>query len=173
MSGTFAGVFVALYVGHGIGDHWVQTSWQAANKHRRDWTGRWACFAHVMTYQATQAAALLALFAVTDRSLVESWWPVAGLAISSVTHYWADRRFTLAALCEWWPGGKATFYRFGQQRRVAGWTDTSRVRVREYDTQERVPHDNACLGTGAYVLDQWWHIGWLFVAALLISAGVS
>ncbi|MER7268917.1 hypothetical protein ABT344_11500 [Micromonospora carbonacea] len=30
--------------------------------------------------------------------------------------------------------------------------------------------DNPSLGTGAYALDQSWHIGWLFVAALFCAA---
>jgi hypothetical protein len=29
--------------------------------------------------------------------------------------------------------------------------------------------DNPSLGTGTYALDQSWHIGWLFVAALIIT----
>jgi hypothetical protein len=29
--------------------------------------------------------------------------------------------------------------------------------------------DNPVLGTGAYALDQAWHTGWLFIAALIIG----
>jgi hypothetical protein len=31
--------------------------------------------------------------------------------------------------------------------------------------------DNPCLGTGAYALDQSWHIAWLFISALVIAGG--
>jgi hypothetical protein len=30
--------------------------------------------------------------------------------------------------------------------------------------------DAAHLGTGAYALDQSWHVGWLFIAALITTA---
>jgi hypothetical protein len=181
VSADFAAVFVALYVGHGVADHWVQTNWQAANKGRRDWTGRAACLAHVSSYVITQAVALGVLFSVTDRPMLHSWWPVLGLAVSGVTHYWADRRFTLAALCDRWPGGKGDFYRLGQPRKIeavahgvaGGDPDTGVVHLWQHGQRDEVPHDNPCLGTGAYVLDQWWHIGWLFVAALIIAAGAA
>ena len=77
------------------------------------------------------------------------WWQLfAGLAVNAGTHYWADRRFTLAALCE--RTGKGAFYRMGAPR---------------------PGHDDQLhLGTGAYVLDQSWHIFWMFAAALIIAA---
>lgn len=34
---VFAAVFVALYVAHSVGDHWVQTSAQSAAKGQRGW----------------------------------------------------------------------------------------------------------------------------------------
>ncbi|MEU0516669.1 hypothetical protein [Streptosporangium sp. NPDC006007] len=49
--------------------------------------------------------------------------------------------------------GKGDFHRLGAPR--PGTTDA--------------PH----LGTGAYALDQSWHIGWLFVSALIIAGGGS
>jgi hypothetical protein len=73
----------------------------------------------------------------------------AGLAVSAGSHYWADRRSTLAALAELVPG-KGSFYRLGTPRPGRD--------------------DNPTLGTGAYALDQAWHTGWLLIAALVIAA---
>jgi hypothetical protein len=75
---------------------------------------------------------------------------VAGQAVSAVTHYWADRRTTLAGLAG--RVGKGEFYRLGTPRP-------------DHD-------DNPTLGTGAYALDQAWHWCWLFVAALVTAVVV-
>jgi hypothetical protein len=72
---------------------------------------------------------------------------VAGLAVDAVTHWWADRRTTLAWLAR--VTGKGEFYRLGAPR--AGHDDN--------------PH----IGTGAYALDQSFHHLWLLVAALIIA----
>jgi len=68
-------------------------------------------------------------------------WILAGLAVNAVSHYFADRRKPLQRLAELWPG-KISFYRTGEG-----------------------------LATGAALLDQAWHYGWLFVSALIISGG--
>jgi hypothetical protein len=47
--------------------------------------------------------------------------------------------------------GKGEFYRLGAPRRGRD--------------------DNPTLGTGAYALDQAWHVGWLFISALIITGG--
>ena len=51
---TFAAVFAALWVAHTVGDHWIQTSVQSADKGQHDRnpgqssrTGRLACTRHV------------------------------------------------------------------------------------------------------------------------------
>lgn len=72
-----------------------------------------------------------------------------GLAMDGITHYWADRRFTLQWLAD--RTGKTGFYQLGQPR----------------PGRDDAPH----LGTGAYAMDQSWHVAWLFVAALIIAAG--
>jgi hypothetical protein len=65
----------------------------------------------------------------------------AALAVDGVSHYWADRRTTLQALAE--RLGKADFYKLG----------------------------NGHLGSGAYALDQSFHLLFLFIAALIMTGG--
>ncbi len=148
-AGSFAAVFVALYAAHAVGDHWVQTEHQAATKGARTWAGRLACTGHVLTLTITQLVAVLAVAVALGVDL-SGWQVAAGLAVNAVTHWWADRRHTLAALAT--RCGKAGFYALGAPR------------------PDR--DDNPSLGTGAYALDQSWHIGWLFAAALIV-AGLS
>jgi hypothetical protein len=143
---TFAAVFVALYVAHSGGDHWVQTSYQSAHKGRPGWIGRLADARHVATLTATKVAVLLPVAWLLDLHL-SALGIVAGLGIDAVTHWWADRRTTLAWLAE--VTGKGEFYRLGAPR--AGHDDN--------------PH----IGTGAYALDQSFHHLWLLVAALVIT----
>lgn len=147
---SFATVFVALYVAHQVADHWVQTHHQACTKGDPGWAGRLACAAHVGSYTAT---VVVGLAVVEWRLGLPLSLPrvTAGLAVSAVSHYWADRRTTLARLAGWL--GKSGFYALGAPRPG-------------HD-------DNPTLGTGAYALDQSWHVGWLFVAALVIAGGAS
>jgi hypothetical protein len=143
---VFAAVFAALYAAHQVADHWVQTDRQTAHKGLPSWDGRRACAQHVATYMVTALVALAALAAETGwRPQV---WPLlAGLTVSAVTHYIVDRRAPLVRLAG--ALGLVGFLQLGRPRPGRD--------------------DNACLGTGAYALDQSWHIGWLFVAALLIA----
>ncbi len=64
---------------------------------------------------------------------------LAGLAVDAASHYWADRRVTLQRLAD--RLGKTEFYRMGAGH----------------------------LGSGAHALDQSWHVGWLFITALIIT----
>ncbi|MGH3985898.1 MAG: DUF3307 domain-containing protein [Pseudonocardiaceae bacterium] len=144
---TFAAVLPALLVAHNVADHWLQTDRQATNKGLPGWAGRTACAAHVTTYTATTAATVGLLRVALDLPISSRAF-LAGQAVSAATHYWADRRFTLARLCD--ATGKGGFYRLGAPR------DGS--------------DDNPTLGTGAYVLDQSWHWAWLGVAALITAA---
>ncbi|WP_189942621.1 DUF3307 domain-containing protein [Streptomyces aurantiogriseus] len=143
---TFAAVFVSLYVAHSVGDHWVQTSHQSAHKGRPGWVGRLADARHVATLTATKVAVLLPVMWLLDLRL-SVLGLLAGLGIDAVTHWWADRRSTLAWLAK--VTGKGEFYRLGTPR--AGRDDN--------------PH----IGTGAYALDQSFHHLWLLVAALIIA----
>ncbi len=133
-TGTVAAVFVALYAAHQVADHWVQTQHQADHKGDAGLLGAVACTAHVTTYTLTAFAALGALWAVTGLHL-DFGWTYAGLTLSAVTHYIADRRAPLRRMAD--ALGKSP-----------AWLER---------------------GGGLYALGQSWHIGWLFVAALIIS----
>ena len=146
-----------------VGDHWIQTDHcarlkglstvqaEAAGLHRR--TGRLACATHVASYTLTAAIALVLLAWRTGLDLA----PVrlaAGLAVSAISHYWADRRSTLRHLCarldQVFPTyGKARFFDLGAPRPG-------------HD-------DNPSMGTGSNALDQSFHILFLFIAALVIA----
>jgi hypothetical protein len=142
---SFPVVFAALGAGHWAGDYWIQTHRQALGKARPGWPGRRACAAHVGTYTLALAGCLA----------LAGWWlsvplglvqVAAGLAVSAVTHYAADRRRPLERLAGMLGArlvpGKGEYYRAGDG-----------------------------LATGAAYLDQAWHWLWLFVAALVIAGG--
>ncbi|MER7500417.1 transcriptional regulator [Nonomuraea pusilla] len=148
---TFAAVFAALYAAHSFGDHWVQTHRQALGKGAPGWAGRVWCARHVITLTITKLVALLALTAVTGLDIHPAWL-AAGLLVDAVSHYWADRAArwedrpddTLVTL-EWLAKKlrKHGFYKLGAGH----------------------------LGSGAYALDQSFHVAWLFVTALIIAVG--
>lgn len=141
---TFAAVSVAYLAAHDVADHWAQTHHQALTKGAHGWTGRLACARHVTSYVATSLVAVTLVVAATG-ARVSLAWLAAGQAISALTHYWADRRTPLARLAELI--GKGEFYRLGAPREGR--------------------NDNPTPFTGAYALDQSWHKGWLFIAALI------
>lgn len=149
----FAAVFAALFVAHSVGDHWVQSSAQAADKGRPGWPGRLADARHVATLTATKLALLLPVAALLGLRLTV-WGLLAGMGVDAVTHWWADRRTTLAALAR--VTGKSEFYALGTPAHPA-----------HPVTADGKPA--AHLGTGAYALDQSFHHLWLLVAALLIA----
>jgi hypothetical protein len=154
----FAAVFIALYVAHLIGDHWVQTDHQAAHKgcdphhggtahpHCNRWRSRALCALHVATYTAT-ALAVLAPVAWRCGLDLDPVRVAAGLTISAVTHYVADRRRPLQRLAN--ATGSRAFFTLGAPRPG-------------HD-------DNPSLGTGAYALDQSWHVLWILAAALVMA----
>jgi hypothetical protein len=144
--GTFAAVFAALFVAHSVGDHWVQTSAQSAGKGRPGWPGRLAGARHVATLTVTKLLILLPAGLLLGLHL-SVFGLMVGLGVDAVTHWWADRRSTLARLAELL--GSGGFYRLGSPRPGRD--------------------DNPSLGTGAYALDQSFHHLWLLVAALLIT----
>jgi hypothetical protein len=94
---AFAAVLLALLAAHHIGDHWVQTDHQATGKGARGAAGARHCAAHVASYTVcTALAAGLAWWALELPITLTGFAVAQGL--SAVTHYWADRRFTLAWL---------------------------------------------------------------------------
>lgn len=143
---TLATTLPALLVAHNVADHWVQTGCQAGDKGLPGWSGRLACARHVATYTACTAGVVGLLVALHLAAVTPAGF-VAGQAVSAVTHYWADRRTTLAWLAR--VLGKGKFYRLGAPRPGRD--------------------DNLSLGTGAYALDQSWHWLWLLIAALLTA----
>lgn len=147
---TFAVSSAALFAAHQLGDHWLQTPTQALTKGGSGWSARAACASHVLVLTVVKLAALLAAFAVTELPIRPSWWG-AGLGIDAVSHYWADRRTTLRRLAGLLGEGKVAFFDLGAPRPG-------------HD-------DNPTLGTGAYALDQSWHIAFLFIAALILAGG--
>lgn len=158
---TFAAVFAALYVAHSVGDHWVQTSCQSALKGQHDRNpgessrvGRLACTRHVIGLTITKALLLAVVVLVLDLP-VTALGIAAGLGIDAVTHWWADRRSSLAWFAK--VTGKGEFYSLGTGTHPAAPV-----------TAKGTPAGH--LGTGAYALDQSFHHFWLLVAALLIAA---
>lgn len=143
----FAVVFGALYTAHHMGDQWIQTHHQALGKGAPGWTGRILCARHTITL----IAAKLTILTITSAALGLHLHPVpvaTGLAIDGASHYWADRRTTLARLAH--AIGKGPYYTLGAPRPG-------------HD-------DNPGTGTGAYHLDQAWHLAWTWAAALIIAA---
>ena len=96
----FAAVFAGLYVAHQVGDHWVQVDCQASRKAEKSWTGRLACASHVATYTLAAVVTLVTMNAALDDFNLSLWHTVAGLIVSAVTHYIADRRSPLAWLAK-------------------------------------------------------------------------
>ncbi len=144
MTSAFAAVFVALYVGHVVGDHWVQTHRQACSKGAPGAAGRITCALHVMSLTGTKMFVLGAVMWTVGLQVS----PVAlavGLTVDAASHYLVDRRVPLAVMAE--RVGKGDFYRLGDPMA-------------------------APTGTGAYSLDQSWHAAWLFIASLIIAGGI-
>jgi hypothetical protein len=87
----FSVAFIALYVGHHVGDYWVQTHNQAIHKGDAGPGGVIACISHVASYIVTQFVCVMLAFWVTGAG-EDNWLLVLALAISGFTHYTADRR---------------------------------------------------------------------------------
>ncbi len=94
-------VWIALYVGHHLGDHTLQTCAQAYRKGAPDdptahpWQGWALCLRHVATYTAVQGACLGVVALVAPLT-----WPgvIAALALSGGTHAVIDRRWLVKAI---------------------------------------------------------------------------
>jgi hypothetical protein len=140
-------VFAALYAAHQVADHHVQRGHDAMTKGLPSAEGRWACARHVASYTATAAVALGAAH-LTTGARPRYARLVAGLAVSAVSHYVIDRRAPLKRFAEL--TGNAGFYNLGVSRPGRD--------------------DHTGPGTGLYALDQSAHVGFLFLAALIITS---
>lgn len=136
--------------GHGLGDHWVQTSAQAGKKALDAGAARavavWHCAKHVLTWTAT-VALFVAVAGWWLHLPLRPGWVVAGLAVNAGTHFVADLRTPLRWLAA----------RVGR----AGYIDQVAV-LRPAGAQTVGP------GTGLFHLDQSLHVACLAVAALVM-----
>lgn len=150
---VFAAVYAALHVAHSVGDHWVQTRCQTMHKGEPGWAGRLACARHVATLTLTKGLLLAPVVLLLDLPVTAAGLAI-GLGLDAGSHYWADRRTTLARLAAL--VGKGEMHALGTAQHPAAPV-----------TAEGTPA--AHLGTGAYALDQSWHMLWLGIAALIIA----
>lgn len=146
----FAAAYALLTAAHEVADVWVQTDQQAANKGQHDHAegqssaaGRRACAAHVATYTATQAAALLAGSKLLGLKL-RPGRAAAALAVSALTHYAADRQGG-----HWRDEEPRGVVRLAHATGSGTWV-------------QRDPQ-------AGYLLDQAWHKGWIAIAALVAA----
>ncbi|MGW3072340.1 hypothetical protein [Kitasatospora sp. NPDC001132] len=139
----FAAAYALLTASHEVADHWVQTNQQATTKGKPGPAGRRACAAHVATYTATQALALLGGARLLGLRLRPAP-TAAALAVSAITHYVADRQ-----------GGH---WRDEQPRGVVRLAHVTGSRA-------WLQHDSQA----GYLLDQSWHKGWITIAALIAA----
>lgn len=144
---VFALTAAAMQAAHQVADHWLQTDHQAAHKGDPGAPGHRACLGHVAGYTATTTLAVLAA-ARTTGTPVPLRALLAGQAISAASHYVMDRR----------PWGRAIMARAGK----GGFAALGAPRPGKDDAPT--------LGTGAYALDQSWHVGWIAIAALVTAA---
>lgn len=163
---TFAACFIALYVAHHVGDYWVQTDYQAAHKGDIGRLGVLNCLAHVNSYLFTQIVALGVVTLVLHMD-TSPWALLVSMLVSGSTHYAADRREhgLMVKLARLIPG-KANFLELGRPRDLD-------VLAHDGQTFEQSVRrlDNPSLGTGAWALDQSWHLLFgVFIPALILGA---
>lgn len=161
----FAGMFVALYVGAQIGDFWVQSGAQAAGKGKPGREGRKHCAEHCLTYVSTQMFCVALVMWITGQGWGNAWLGMLAFLVSGVAHYAMDRREH--GILPWLTRitRKQDFAKLGAPRDLhvsAGRGPEWTVRDESIDA----PH----LGTGAFALDQSWHVlTSMFIPALLMS----
>ncbi|WP_217553098.1 transcriptional regulator [Streptomyces sp. GbtcB6] len=109
-STAFPAVYALLRVAADTADHWVQSDHQAQHKAKPGAEGHKALAAHVASYTATQAVALLAGNRILGLGL-RGRSMAAALALSGATHYLIDRRWPVRRAAE--ALGKGAFYQLG------------------------------------------------------------
>lgn len=158
---------LAFYVGHHVGDYWVQTDHQARTKGQAGKLGRIACFDHVLSYTVTQMLTFMLVTQVLDLHFPHWWTLPVALVVSGGTHYMADRRehglmFWLARRL-----GKGSFMQLGVPRSYEIFASSTETN----DPRGPMPLDNPQLATGAHALDQTWHLLFgVLIPALIIAS---
>ncbi|WP_157408136.1 DUF3307 domain-containing protein [Actinomadura atramentaria] len=138
---TYAVTLVTALVAHHVADHWIQTGTQAERKQDPGLAGTWAAARHVLTYTATLSA-ILALVAWRTGITYDPRRAALAALITAITHFIVDRGYSLKWIAD--HCGKGGFVRLGNR-------------------------ETAPAGTGAYALDQGWHLGWLLIATLILA----
>jgi hypothetical protein len=82
---TFVYFFLAVMLGHFVGDYLLQNQWMAINKSKPGWLGHYACSVHVLLYTLA-----IALFVTPPNTLPKSKWFLFLLAVA-VPHWIIDR----------------------------------------------------------------------------------
>lgn len=134
-----------MIAAHYVGDIWVQTDQQAKTKALPTWRGRAACAVHTITYTLT-ITTIVAISMALGNSTTTALRAALAIAVTAISHYAADRRVIIARLASYAHG---SFHALGSPRPGKD--------------------DNPTLATGAFHLDQAWHMGWLIIAAWLIG----
>ncbi|MFJ9799877.1 hypothetical protein [Streptomyces sp. NPDC101145] len=138
--------YAAFTAAHEVADFWVQRDVDAVAKGKPGREGATACARHVASYAATQALAVAAANRCLGLGL--DWRrAAAGLAVSAITHYLADRS------AGHWPTNTA---------------DTplvARLAHRAGKTQWLARDPGAPMH-----MDQAWHKGWIAVAAVICAS---
>lgn len=93
-----------------VADHWIQTSHQAAHKADAGAAGHKAMAGHIASYAGAQAAALVAVNALTGAGMKPSRI-AAAILVSGATHWFIDRRWPVRKLAE--ATGKEGFHGLG------------------------------------------------------------
>lgn len=154
----FAVVFAALFAAHQFGDHWVQRHSEAQAKGAPSDHGRAMCASHVVWLTVTKAVFLL--LAELATGIRPPWYAVAlALVLDGLTHYWADR----AAFHPDKRGRKVTLEELAHKLGKTGFWNLGKGAV----DAEGKPVTS--LGTGAYALDQSFHVLMIFIAALIVE----
>lgn len=143
----FAATCAVLTAAHEVGDYLIQRDGDATAKGGPGRAGRAACARHVASYTLTQAAALAAADA-TLRLRLRPGRAAAGLALSAITHYAADR-----CAGHWADTSETapTLVRFAHRHGKRKWLT-------------RDPNAGA-------LIDQAWHKGWIALAAAIAATG--
>lgn len=146
---VFGAVFALLYVGHRVGDTWGQRSVDAVHKQIAGPRGALHCGIHVAMLTGTKLLFLVPGVLVLGLP-VSAGGVVLALVVDAMSHYLVDRGAPLAAMA------RAT----GNEGFI--------TRVTVVRAPNTAPAANGP-GTGAFELDQAWHLAWLAVAALIIA----